>query len=188
VSEVLYRSFSPDVEVRSSGDGRTLSGIAVPYNSPQQIDATLTEQFAPGAFNAVIRAAHRVPFARDHIALGGDPIGIIKVLRDDTKGLYFEARVSETQLGNDTLTLIRDGVLDEVSIAFREKQNRRLADGTVERVTADLRELAVVLSGAYGRKALISSVRSQSCTCGQKTSRLDEARAVLNGLPTLLPM
>jgi len=45
------RSFAPDLQVRSGGDGRTIYGIAVPYNAPTQIDDSLVEQFARGAFN-----------------------------------------------------------------------------------------------------------------------------------------
>lgn len=185
--DVAYRSFAPEVEVRSSGDGRTVHGIAVPYGQPQRINATLVEQFARGAFSRQAGAAHRVPFAREHLPMGGQLIGRITQLRDDAKGLYFEARVADTQLGNDTLALLRDGALDQVSIGFRERQNRRLPDGTVERVTADLRELAVVLEGAYGEYAVAMGVRSENggCACG---SRLDEARAVLATLPRLLPL
>jgi HK97 family phage prohead protease len=192
-NDIAYRSFDPELEVRSNGDGRTVVGIAVPYGRPQQITHDLREQFARGAFNAAIRAAHRIPFAREHMRLGGTLIGRLTELRDDAKGLYFEARVSPTVAGDETLALLKDGALDQVSIGFREKQNRRLVDGTVERVTADLRELAVVLEGAYGRHAAVAAVRSHDapvCTCGamEARSRLDEARRVLNSLPTILPL
>lgn len=190
MNDTLYRSFDPQIEVRSVGDGRTVTGIAVPYGRPQRIDATLTEQFRKGAFAASIKAAHRVPFAREHLGMGGTLIGKLTALRDDAAGLYFEARVSPTVAGDETLALLRDGALDNVSIGFRARQDRRLPDGTIERVTADLRELAVVLEGAYGEHALVSAVRSvdtQPCGCGART-RLDEARRVLNGLPRLLPM
>lgn len=186
----LYRSFEPDIEVRSVGDGRTVTGIAVPYGRPQRIDATLTEQFRKGAFSASVKAAARVPFAREHLKMGGTLIGKLTALRDDAAGLYFEARVSPTVAGDETLALLRDGALDQVSIGFRARQDRRLPDGTIERVTADLRELAVVLEGAYGHHAMVAEVREQAehgCTCGAR-SRLDESRRVLAGLPTLLPL
>ena len=182
-SEVTYRSFTPDIQVRSGGDGRTVSGIAVPYGVAQRIDDTLTEQFARGAFAHQLTAGHRIPFAREHMSHGGTLIGRILDLRDDSAGLYFEARISSTPAGDETLTLLRDGALDQVSIGFRERQNRRLSDGTVERVTADLRELAVVLQGAYGDNAAVSSIRSESTT-----RRLDEAREFLASVPLILPL
>lgn len=46
-----YRSFTPDLEVRSSGDGRTIHGIVVPYNAPTRVNPGLVEQFERGAFN-----------------------------------------------------------------------------------------------------------------------------------------
>lgn len=183
----LHRAFSPDLEVRSAaqgGDGRTVVGIAVPYGRAQRIDARLVEQFAPGAFNAQLRGhvpAHRVAFAREHLALGGALIGRAVLLRDDPAGLYGEFRVSPTAAGDETLELVRDGCLDELSIGFREGQNRRLADGTIERVTASLLEVAVVLAGAYGRGALATGVR----TAEVGTPRLERAAQVLAALPPL---
>lgn len=167
----LYRSFTPELELRSHGDGRTIVGIAVPYQRPQLISYGLTEQFARGAFNAQIAASHqrvrgvgmpgnRVPFARDHMALGGTLIGRASLLRDDSAGLYGEWKVSATPAGDETLELVRDGALSNLSIAFREGQNRPLPGGVIERVTAELREVAVVLEGAYGESALVSAVRA----------------------------
>ena len=194
----LIRSFTPELEIRSAakgGDGRTIEGIAVPYGRAQRIDSTLVEQFARGAFNHQLAAPNRVRFAREHVSLGGTLIGRAVELRDDAAGLWGAWRVSATPAGDETLTLIEDGVLDELSIGFRERQNRRLADGTIERVKADLVEVSVVLQGAYGRGALVSAVReaqrhddvaAPDCTCGA-ASRADRARQILASLPLLPP-
>jgi uncharacterized protein len=159
-AESFYRSWQPDVGVRSGGDGRTIYGIAVPYGAPVRIDHDLVEQFARGAFNHQLRAPNRVKFAREHILLGGDLIGAVTMLRDDAAGLYFEARAAKTPKGDETLELVKEGALDEVSIYFRERQNRKLPGGIVERVTASLFEIASVFQGAYGRGALVAGVRS----------------------------
>jgi len=161
--EVVFRSFAPDLEVRSAaqgGDGRTIVGIAVPYERPQRIDRTLVEAFARGAFNHQLRAGHRVPFTREHMSLGGTLIGRTVELRDDAAGLYGEWRVSKTPAGDETLELVRDGVLPHLSIGFREDKNKRGSDGTVIRTRAHLTEVAVTLEGAYGNHAAISGVRS----------------------------
>jgi len=159
-TETMYRSFNPDLQVRSGGDGRTVYGIAVPYGAPVRIDGALVEQFSRGAFNHQINAPGRVKFAREHIALGGQLIGAATLLRDDAAGLYVEMRTSKTPVGDETLELIRDGALDELSIGFRDRQNRKLAGGIVERVKADLLEVASVLQGAYGQLATAAGVRS----------------------------
>lgn len=157
--EPLYRA-NPDfpVELRSGGDGRTISGIAVPYNTVQRIDSRLTEGFLPGAFARQAVAPGRVPLARDHIPLGGKPIGKVTMMREDTAGLYVEARVSKTPLGDDTLELINDGVLSNWSIGFREGQNQ-MRGGTTWRKTATMTELAMVNRGAYGDEASVLAVR-----------------------------
>lgn len=188
MSTLLHRSFTPDLEVRSSGDGRTIYGIAVPWEAPQRIDEQLTEQFARGAFNHQLRAANRVRVAREHVTLGGTLIGAMQAMRDDTAGLYVELRVSRTPVGDETLELVRDGALRDLSIGFRQRQNRRLPGGILERVTADLFEVAVVMAGAYGDLAAAAGVRSADpgCSCGAGR-RLAEAAQVLAGLPVLPP-
>ncbi|MBF8189120.1 HK97 family phage prohead protease [Nonomuraea sp. K274] len=183
-ADIVYRSYVPDLEVRSAakgGDGRTVVGLAVPYNSPQRIDARLTEQFARSAFNRQLEAAHRIPLTREHMAHGGTLIGKTILLRDDSAGLYGEWRISRTAVGDETLELIKDGVLSHLSVGFRSKQDRRLQDGTIERVTAELREVSVVLEGAYGDHAAVAEVRSIE----EGLTRLEEARQIFANLPIL---
>lgn len=169
ITGMHYRSFTPELEVRQKGDGRTIVGIAVPYGRAQYISPGLTEQFRSGAFDeqlgpvldgGVLRGANRVPFTRDHMAHGGALIGRATVLRNDAAGLYGEFRVSRTDKGDETLELVKDGALSELSIGFRERTNANLPGGVTERVAAELREVAVVMQGAYGEQALVSAIRA----------------------------
>lgn len=197
-ADVLTRAFVPELEIRSpgkGGDGRTIEGIAVPYGLAQRIDRDLTEQFRRGAFAHQVTAAHRVRLGREHPLLGGTVIGKATELREDASGLWGAFRVSATAAGDETLELVRDGVLDELSVGFRERQNRTLDNGVVERVKADLIEVSVVFMGAYGRGAVVTGVRSGLCAqCAAPLnappvqhgrSGLAEARQILGGLPTL---
>lgn len=196
-TEDIYRTFTPDLEVRSGGDGRTIVGIAVPYGKPVRIDPELTEQFRSGAFNHQLKAAHRVRFTREHLALGGTLIGATKLLRNDAAGLYGEWRASKTAIGDETIELVRDGALREFSIGFREVHNRRLPSGAIERTRANLFEVAITMQGAYGEAAMVEAVRSAELvgehgpelhhcpSCGGPTERLDQARQILAGLPIL---
>jgi HK97 family phage prohead protease len=196
----LIRSFAPELEVRSSakgGDGRTIEGIAVPYNRPQRISPQLIEQFARGAFDHQTTAPNRVFFSRGHMDEGGVLIGKAIELRDDAAGLWGAWRVSATPTGEETLTLVKDGVLDELSVGFQTRQDRREPDGTITRVKANLVEVSVVLEGAYGRGALVSAVRAKhgcSCDCHAEddatsvvpmTRNLDTARRILAGMRQL---
>lgn len=182
--ETHYRSFVPDLEVRSGGDGRTIFGIVVPYDAPTRIDDKLVETFARGAFNHQLKAPSRVKLAREHVMLGGKLIGSATLLRDDSAGLYAELRASKTPDGDETLELVKDNALDQLSVAFRERQNRRLGGGVTQRVKADLFEIAVVMEGAYGELAAIAGVRSKQKP--QAAMDLDLRAAAgeyLHGLP-----
>ena len=46
------------------------------------------------------------------------PIGKPLELREDDKGLYIRGKISDTQKGRDIQTLLRDGVLNELSIGY----------------------------------------------------------------------
>ena len=47
------------------------------------------------------------------------PLGKLIDLREDSYGLYFEAKVSDTSYGQDALKLYRDGVITQHSIGFQ---------------------------------------------------------------------
>lgn len=47
------------------------------------------------------------------------PLGKLLELKEDSYGLYFEAQISDTTYGKDTLKLYRDGVLNQHSIGFQ---------------------------------------------------------------------
>ncbi|WP_181778932.1 HK97 family phage prohead protease [Pseudonocardia pini] len=172
MSETLYRS-AAGLELRSSGDGRTIEGIAVPYGVPQMIDEHLTEMFEAGAFADQLMTAHRaaapgrppnyrVHLSREHHKLGGAVIGKAVELREDASGLYTALRVAKTPAGDEALELAREGVLDELSVGFRALPggSRRRGDGIVVRHRAGLFEVALVMQGAYGREAVVTGVRS----------------------------
>lgn len=198
---LLYRSFTPDLEIRSDGDGRTIRGIAVPWGKPTRIDSRLVEQFANGAANHQLRAPNRLDFAREHLNQGGTLIGPTKLLRNDAAGLYFEARASRTPMGDETVELVRDGALRHISVGFRERRNRRLPGGIVERVKADFFEIAVVRAGAYGDDAAITGVRSYDgqgpvwdeddelvrSGAGERRYTASEVGQILSRLPLLPP-
>lgn len=191
MSENLFRTFSPDLEVRSGGDGRTIHGIVVPWAAPTRIHDSLVEQFARGAFGHQMGKPSRVKLAREHALLGGEIIGAGTAMRDDASGLYMELRASKTPRGDETLELVRDGALNELSIMFRERQNRRLTGGVVERVKADLFEVAVVMQGAYGELATVTGVRSAYSGAGAAGQDVADLRSQAEeylfggGLPAL---
>lgn len=203
MSDLLTRRFEGDLELRSSnngGDGRTVFGRAVPYDAPQFIYDGLTEEFARGAFDHQLRAANRVRVAREHVQLGGTLIGALRALDDRADGLHFEGRVSKTPTGDETLELIHDKALRQVSIGFRERPhgNERMPSGAIRRTAADLFEVAFVMEGAYGDEAEVGGVRSagaidprvaarHGCTCCDELAQLRAAQRSIEATRLALP-
>ena len=72
----------------------------------------------PGAFTKTIAEGwERVKI----LALHNDawlPIGRPIEIREDAKGLYIKAKVSDTAMGRDIKVLLKDGVLNELSIGY----------------------------------------------------------------------
>lgn len=180
-AEPQYRVYSQELEIRSRGDGRTVTGIAVPWDAPQMIDDSLIEEFAPGAFAHQIeevravaagRRGSGIRFAWEHVKLGGHMIGAVIEMRNDPAGQYVEMRVANTTKGDEALELIKVGALNQLSVGFIPKENQRLGyRGNAEhlrRVKADMTEVAVTMAGAYGRGAEIAAVRSGEALPAQK--------------------
>lgn len=56
------------------------------------------------------------------------PLGMPTVMQEDSKGLYVEGKISKTRLGDEALELMRDGVVDRMSIGFSIPQGKALWD------------------------------------------------------------
>ena len=199
-----FRTFSPSLEVRTGAnqDGRTIYGIAVPWNAPMRINDHLVEEFAPGAFDHQIRASRgqlgapvtRISYAREHLPLGGALIGRVSMMRNDAAGQYVELRVAKTPVGDETLELVREGALPHLSVGFEELEggNLRKAGGVVCRTRANMFEIASTLKGAYGDLAAATGIRSAGATGATSLVEQEEIELrskvetiLLHGLPPL---
>jgi HK97 family phage prohead protease len=161
MAEWLHRATPADLEVR--GDGRTVVGLAVPYDVPTEIHeagGTYTETFARGAFaRTIAERGDRVKFLAQHDRRSL-PLGRATLLREDAAGLFGEFRVSKTAAGDEALELIRDGALDALSIGFAPVRDVWSRDrGSVTRAEVKLHEVSAVSFPAYAG-ALIAGVRS----------------------------
>jgi HK97 family phage prohead protease/HK97 family phage major capsid protein len=131
---------------------RTITGIAVPYGQDANIGGMYIERFAPGAIDSV----EDVKLFYGH----EQPIGIVTEGRDVEGGFEITAKVSETSLGNDVLTLMRDGALNKFSVGFVPVSQEK--DGsTITRTKVSLKEVSVVPFPAYAG-ASITEVREES--------------------------
>ncbi len=144
-------------------EGRTIEGIAVPYNSSSTLlhdrPRPYRERFVRGAFDNIgehvslfVGHDHRsLPLAR----VGAGTLTFI----DDPAGLRFQATLPESR--SDVLEAVRRGDIGGVSIGFNavsdEWTHRRGSTPSDRIVTsATLLECSLVAAGAYA-DALIHS-------------------------------
>lgn len=123
---------------------RTLAGLALPYNVEATVSDGTKVMFLPGSLNA----GGKMP----KLYLGHDSsqaVGLVTAMVDSEGGMMYEARISETTLGNEALVLAADGVLDAVSVGVNPTKFSYDENGTMVIAAADWQELSLVPYGAF---------------------------------------
>lgn len=128
------------------------------------------ERFIAGSFQRTIaERGGRVKLRAQHQRFPL-PVGRFHLIREDSAGLYGEAVVSKTDLGDEVLELVRDGALDSWSVGFRPIRHRRASDGATERTEVSLREASLTDEPAYSA-ALVGGVRSNVRTISREAAQ-----------------
>jgi HK97 family phage prohead protease len=123
---------------------RTLAGLALPYNVEATVSDGTKVMFMPGSLNA----GGKMP----KLYLGHDStqaVGLVTAMVDTPGGMMYEARISETTLGNEALVLAADGVLDAVSVGVNPTKFSYDEKGTMVIAEASWQELSLVPFGAF---------------------------------------
>ncbi len=138
-------------------------GLVSGYASFFDIRDTHGDKIAPGAFKKslktweLIRSFPKMLWQHDI----RQPIGIWTMLREDHHGLYVQGRLAlGTHRANEAYELLKQGVLDSLSIGFRAKQIRR-DQKTGSRIIqeVDLIEVSLVTYAA-NHKARIHHIKT----------------------------
>jgi HK97 family phage prohead protease len=134
-------------EIREADyDKREVVGRAVPYNEVIDIGGGYQEEFSSGAVDLTAD----VKLFRDH----KEVIGKVQELEDRKDGLWVRAKISKTQLGDETLELVKDGGIRSFSVGFipvvDEKQDRKII-----RKKVDLKEVSLVAFPAYENASVV---------------------------------
>ena len=135
---------------------RTLAGLALPYNVEATVNDGTKVMFMPGSLNA----SEKMP----KMYLNHDStkaVGIVTSLVDTPGGMMYEARISETALGNEALVLAADGVLDAVSVGVNPTRFSYDEKGTMIIESADFQELSLVPYGAFAGASVDRVAASQ---------------------------
>jgi HK97 family phage prohead protease len=135
---------------------RTLAGLALPYNVEATVNDGTKVMFMPGSLNA----SEKMP----KLYLNHDStmaVGILTALVDTPGGMMYEARISETALGDEALVLAADGVLDAVSVGVNPTRFSYDEKGTMIIENADFQELSLVPYGAFAGASVDRVAASQ---------------------------
>jgi HK97 family phage prohead protease/HK97 family phage major capsid protein len=139
------------VEVRAAkNEDRIVEGIAVPYNETANI-GYFKERMAPGS----VTLADTVQLKYEHDKV----IGKVLDGKETPEGFLIRARISETALGEEVYTLVKDGAINKFSIGFQAVADKVGADNTITRTAVLVREVSLVPQPAY-EGASVLSVRS----------------------------
>ena len=185
--EILYRQAVLAVDVDGDPEtGRRVYGRLVPYGVEAKVTTesgrSYYERVEFGAFKRSIRERGdkvKLLVAHDETRL---PIGRATHLEERQDGLYGEFLISETSLGNDALTALRDGLVDSFSIGFRSIKSHpeytdRSRSGlpTTVRTEAALLEVSLTAFPVFAG-AKVSGLRSRRSTEVRSISRTEALR------------
>ena len=136
-------TFSVDAATED-GPKRTITGIALPYNTQATVSGGQVVSFLPGSLPTEGKAPK---LYMSHNA--SQAIGLVTERTDDDEAMYFTAKVSTTALGDEALILAADGVLDSVSVGVNPTKFSFNDDGVMIVEAADWMELSLVPQPAF---------------------------------------
>jgi uncharacterized protein len=111
-------------EFAANSDKMTFEGYASTYKRD-----LVGDQITQGAFSKTIQER----FPRNQIKIlwqHSEPIGLPIRLEEDSKGLYIQGRLSDTQTARDAWSLMKDRVVDSMSIGYDVIKDSLSDDGS----------------------------------------------------------
>jgi len=156
LSKFEQRVMVSDLEIRSE-NGMTLEGYAAVFNSRSENLGGFTEQIAPGAFTATLKARNDIKLLWNHDTanvLGSTRAGTLQ-LTEDNRGLRVKAELPDTNLGRDIAYLVKRGDIDSFSFGFSVNEDSWNSAGN-ERT---LESVSLVSFPAYSATAGTATVR-----------------------------
>jgi HK97 family phage prohead protease len=150
------------------GPKRTITGIALPYNTEAVVSGGQTVSFLPGSLPTEGKAP-KLYMSHD----ASQAIGLVTERTDDDEAMYFTAKVSTTALGDEALILAADGVLDSVSVGVNPTKFSYNDEGTMIVEAADWMELSLVPQPAFAG-ATITDVAASIPTSDEEISNNTE--------------
>ena len=171
-----------DVNIES----RTFKGYASTWDKDNGRDI-----ITKGAFSKTLgERSDRVKILWQHDA----PLGKPTLMREDEKGLYVEGYISKTRLGDEALELMRDGVVDQMSIGFSIPQGkseyskndsarviREVKLYEFSPVTFPMNDNAMITGVKSLREQIMNGGNMSDTQIKELSSLLDEMKALVTG-------
>jgi len=153
----LAQGFAVELEA-AAGDKprRTITGIAVPYNTPAVVSDGTEIMFLAGSLPTDGKAPKLFMY---HDST--QPVGLVTGRTETPDGMLFTATVVETQAGDEALTLAAAGVLDSVSVGVNAKDFYRDDNGVLVIKSAEWSELSLVPIPAFSGATITQVAASQ---------------------------
>jgi HK97 family phage prohead protease len=166
VSDIEYGARVRVTEIKSDDAGYEVAGYVSTYgNVDHGGDAVMRGAFDSNLAN---KSAVRFLFAHDSHQVLGLPLE----LKSDDTGLFGRFKISQTQLGRDVHTLLKDGALDSFSIGYIPTDVEYDESGSRLLKAVDLLECSVVAM-PMNTRALVTAVKGDA-------DDDDESKAVWN--------
>ena len=162
-----------ELQVKKDNENLYVEGYSLVYGN---VDS-YKDIIAKGAVSLFLESKdkNRIKFCYQHDM--DKVIGKVEELRDDDKGLWFRARISNTTLGKDVALLIEDGAIDEFSISYTcNKSMHDESTGIRTLLEIYIYEISPVTRAANEQAIVVSMQRKSEISTSSLENRLKELK------------
>jgi HK97 family phage prohead protease len=135
---------------------RTVTGVAVPWDTPAQVSSGESVLFRKGAFDVNAKAPKLLE-NHDMTQLRG----VVTELVEAEEGLLFTAKFAKTRASDEAIELVKAGAYDSVSVGAIPIKFKYDKNGTMVVSKANLVEISLVAQPAFADAVITEIAASQ---------------------------
>ena len=135
---------------------RTITGVAVPWDTPATVSSGESVMFKRGAFDVNAKAPKLIE-GHDMTQLRG----VVTELVEAEEGLLFTAKFAKTRASDEAIELVKAGAYDSVSVGAIPVKYKFDKNGTMVVSKASLVEISLVAQPAFADAVITEIAASQ---------------------------
>jgi HK97 family phage prohead protease len=135
---------------------RTITGVAVPWDTPATVSSGESVMFKRGAFDVNAKAPKLIE-GHDMTQLRG----VVTELVEAEEGLLFTAKFAKTRAADEAIELVKAGAYDSVSVGAIPVKYKFDKNGTMVVSKANLVEISLVAQPAFADAVITEIAASQ---------------------------